>query len=87
MAVRRSGIADRAVHRGADALVVLVVVQILLGIGVILLHVPRSLALLHQAGGLLLFTVTVFLTHRLLHVTSEQEFHRAHAQEVAFSRP
>jgi heme a synthase len=38
-------------------------VQVALGISTLLLHVPIALASLHQAGALVLFTVTLYLLH------------------------
>jgi heme A synthase len=46
-------------------LIALVVLQICLGILVVLLHVPLSIALLHQANALALFVLGVILIHRL----------------------
>ena len=46
-------------------LIGLVVLQIGLGILVVLLHVPLSIALLHQANALALFVLGVILIHRL----------------------
>lgn len=42
----------------------LIAVQIGLGIGTVILHVPLSLASLHQAVAVALFTATLFLCHR-----------------------
>ncbi len=47
-------------------LIVALVVQITLGISTLLLSVPVSLAAAHQAGGLILFTVSLYLTNRLI---------------------
>jgi cytochrome c oxidase assembly protein subunit 15 len=47
------------------AVIVLSSLQILLGIGVILLHVPLSLALVHQGNAILLFAAAFLLHHRL----------------------
>ena len=41
------------------------VLQVSLGISTLLLHVPVTLAAMHQAGALLLLTVTLFLHHHL----------------------
>ncbi|MBF0455851.1 MAG: COX15/CtaA family protein [Magnetococcales bacterium] len=43
----------------------MVIVQVLLGIFTLLYYVPTYLASLHQAGALILFTISLFLTHRL----------------------
>ena len=43
------------------------VVQVTLGISTLLLHVPVLLASLHQAGALLVFSIVLFLYHRMLH--------------------
>jgi len=40
-------------------------VQVSLGIGTLLLHVPVSLGALHQAGALVLFSLAVYCAHRL----------------------
>ena len=41
--------------------------QVGLGISTLLLHVPVALASLHQAGALLLFSVVLYLYHRMSH--------------------
>lgn len=66
MAVRRSKTSEE-IRRGALLDLGLVSVQILLGIVVVVWNVPLPLALTHQAVALLLFTLTVFLVHRLVH--------------------
>ncbi|MBW7885641.1 MAG: COX15/CtaA family protein [Caldilineaceae bacterium] len=59
--------ASRQVRTGAAWLVAVVLLQILLGIGVILFGVPIWLALLHQATAMVLFAVAIHLNHRLAH--------------------
>lgn len=54
-----------AVRRGALALIGIVGLQILWGIGVVIFGVPLWLALLHQATAILLFATAVFLNHQL----------------------
>jgi cytochrome c oxidase assembly protein subunit 15 len=49
----------------ADALLAAVVVQVSLGIATLLLRVPVSLAALHQAGAVLVFTCALGLRHAL----------------------
>ncbi len=53
------------IQRGLLGLLGLVVIQIVLGIHVVLLNVPILLALLHQAGAIALFWLSVFFLHRL----------------------
>jgi cytochrome c oxidase assembly protein subunit 15 len=55
----------RNVRLGAVAELSLVSVQILLGLGVIIWHVPLSLALIHQAVAIMIFVVALFIHHRL----------------------
>ena len=71
VAVRRAPTTPE-VRRGGLALLGLVGVQILLGILVVVFNVPLPLALAHQAVALLLFAVTIFLNHRLLHVAPDE---------------
>ncbi len=49
----------------AHLLLAMIAVQIALGISTLLLHVPIALASLHQAGALVLFTLTLYLLHGL----------------------
>ena len=44
-------------------LLAMIGIQIALGISTLLLHIPVALASLHQAGALVLFTVTLYLLH------------------------
>jgi cytochrome c oxidase assembly protein subunit 15 len=46
-----------------NAMLVMALVQALLGISTLVLQVPLGLALAHQAGALLLFTLTVWFAH------------------------
>lgn len=50
-------------RRRAHLLLAMVGVQITLGISTLLLHVPIALASAHQAGALVLFTLTLYLLH------------------------
>ena len=61
---RRSELPVRA-RRGVNALLHTVVLQVALGIATLLFVVPIPLAAAHQAVGMLLFTVTLFLCHAL----------------------
>ena len=53
------------VRVGFHLLAIAVVVQVSLGISTLLLHVPVALAAAHQAGGILLFTASLYLNNRL----------------------
>lgn len=53
------------IRRSALTLALLVCIQIAVGVSVVLLGVPVSLALFHQAVALMMFAVAVFLNHRL----------------------
>lgn len=55
-----------AIQWSIITIIAITTVQILLGVGVIWWHVPISLALIHQAGALVLFSSIFFLAHRLL---------------------
>lgn len=50
-------------RRRAHLLLAWVGVQVALGISTLLLHVPVALASMHQAGALVLFTLTLYLLH------------------------
>ena len=56
-----SGRAVRAIH----ALAIMVLFQVVLGISTLLLFVPVSLAAIHQAGALVLFTLALWTTYEL----------------------
>ncbi|MBF0185751.1 MAG: COX15/CtaA family protein [Magnetococcales bacterium] len=51
-------------------LLLMVIMQVALGISTLLLMVPTPLASAHQTGAVLLFTIALFLSHRLYHATS-----------------
>ncbi|WP_227657420.1 COX15/CtaA family protein [Candidatus Magnetaquicoccus inordinatus] len=51
-------------------LLLMMLIQIALGISTLLLMVPTPLASAHQTGAVLLFTISLFLTHRLYHAAS-----------------
>jgi cytochrome c oxidase assembly protein subunit 15 len=53
------------VGKGVNALLHTAVLQVALGIATLLLVVPISLAAIHQAVAMLLFTVALFLCHGL----------------------
>lgn len=50
---------------GAHLLMLMASLQVAMGIGTLLMHVPVPLAAAHQAGALLLFTIVLFLNHSL----------------------
>ena len=60
----RSGLPARAA-RGVNALLHTATLQVTLGIATLLLVVPISLAAMHQAIAMVLFTVAIFLCHAL----------------------
>lgn len=53
------------VRTGGHLLLAAMAMQIALGISTLLLHVPVTLATAHQAGAIVLFTASVFLSHQL----------------------
>ncbi len=55
-------------HKGVNALLHTAVLQVVLGISTLLLVVPVPLAAAHQATGMLLFTVALYLCHGLRRV-------------------
>ena len=55
----------RDVMNGINAVIILVLLQIALGITVILSHVQIAIALLHQANAIALFAATIYVLHRL----------------------
>jgi cytochrome c oxidase assembly protein subunit 15 len=50
---------------GVHLFLAMALIQVGLGIGTLLLHVPTPLAAAHQANALLLFTVALFTNHTL----------------------
>ncbi len=56
---------DEAVHKPAFALLCVLVLQMVLGVKTLLFAVPISLASAHQMIALLLFSVAIFILHRL----------------------
>jgi len=64
IAARRGGIAPAA-RRASSLLLVMLAVQIALGVATLLLQVPLTLAALHQAGALLVFTAALNTRHAL----------------------
>jgi cytochrome c oxidase assembly protein subunit 15 len=56
---------SRDIQLGAAAEIALVTFQILMGLGVILWHIPVWLAIMHQGTALLLFVVALFINHQL----------------------
>jgi len=55
----------RHIQRAAVTEITLISLQILLGLGVIIWHVPVWLAIIHQGMALVLFVVALFINHRL----------------------
>ncbi len=53
------------IRAGFHLLAIAAVVQVILGISTLLLYVPVPLAAAHQAGGILLFTTSLYLNNRL----------------------
>jgi cytochrome c oxidase assembly protein subunit 15 len=62
----------RQIRAGAAGLVAIVLLQTLLGIGVVVFGVPIWLALLHQATALTMFVVAVYVNHRLAWAAGRQ---------------
>lgn len=62
-----SQVRQRAPHAtgAANAMLLMLVVQVCLGIATLLNHVPVPLAALHQAGAMILFAKLIYLNHRL----------------------
>ena len=59
-----------SLRAGLFALILIVLLQVTLGISTLLLHVPVPLASLHQSGAVLLLTISLFITHKLIHKKS-----------------
>ncbi len=55
---------------GINIFLLVMLIQITLGISTLLLQVPVVLAVTHQGGALVLFTVVLFISHELLHIES-----------------
>ena len=64
LAMRRSAVTLRA-QLAANAMAMLVIVQVTLGIATLLLVVPVSLAVMHQAGAAVLFSLTLWVVYEL----------------------
>lgn len=62
--VRQSSLSGR-VRKAANALLHTAILQVALGISTLLMVVPITLAALHQATGMLLFSVAIYLCHGL----------------------
>ena len=54
---------------GLHLLLLVALLQVTLGISTLLLHVPITLAVTHQAGALLLLTVVIYVRHRMVYST------------------
>lgn len=63
--IQKSGVASARTRAGANLLLAMLVLQIVLGIITLLLTVPLPLAAAHQAGALLLFAAALNLRHAL----------------------
>jgi cytochrome c oxidase assembly protein subunit 15 len=55
----------RPARAGVHVLLLVAIIQVGMGIGTLLLHVPVALAAAHQAGALTLLSVALFVLHRL----------------------
>jgi len=55
----------RSARVGVHLLLLAGIIQVSMGIGTLLLHVPVSLAAAHQAGALTLLSIALFVVHRL----------------------
>ncbi len=62
----RKSVLPSSIRTALSLLLVALAAQIILGIFTLLLIVPVSLAAAHQAGGLVLFTVSLYLSNRLI---------------------
>jgi len=61
----RGRVMSRPARVGVHLLLLAGIIQVSMGIGTLLLHVPVSLAAAHQAGALTLLSVALFAVHRL----------------------
>ncbi len=64
LVARRQRLSTRVRH-ALHGLLIMGVVQVVLGISTLLLHVPVALAAIHQAGALVVFTISLLLAHQL----------------------
>lgn len=71
LGARRADLPSR-LRKGANALLHTAVLQVALGISTLLLVVPLPLAAAHQAVGMLLFTVALYLVHGFSGRTAEE---------------
>jgi len=55
----------RRAHRGGDALLAMIAIQLALGIATLVNVVPLPLAALHQAGALVVFALALYVAHAL----------------------
>ncbi len=55
------------VAASAQALIAVILLQVVLGISTLLAHVPLSLGLLHQGGAAIVFAVAVWHAHSITH--------------------
>lgn len=72
------------IRRGVDALLHTAVLQIVLGISTLLLVVPMALAATHQAVGMLLFTVSLYLCHGLRRHAARDKIVPAPVQKMPY---
>jgi cytochrome c oxidase assembly protein subunit 15 len=70
--IARRGESTQIVLKSLQLIISIVIIQIAFGIGVVLFSVPISLALIHQATGMLLFLVVVILNYRLWFASGER---------------
>jgi len=63
-AVRRIAITQRS-RTAAHLLLTMLVIQVTLGVATILLHMPVPIAVSHQGGGILLFTIALFIAREI----------------------
>lgn len=64
--VSRSWRLPQSARLGLHLLVVVAILQVILGISTLLLYVPMALASAHQAGAMILLTVSLLVTHRIV---------------------
>jgi len=62
--VRRLAITSRSIL-AAHLLLAMLVVQVSLGVAILLLHMPVAIAVIHQGGAILLFTIALFITREI----------------------
>ncbi len=63
MQIRRAHRADRVMQTAAASLLAAVAIQIALGVSVVVLGVPKWIALAHQGVGVLIFAIALVLVY------------------------